>query len=115
MKTTSGRRQSLPPAVLVALGLGLFHPGAVLSQVARPTAVETHPTTPARLERRYQVDEPPAYTMRGVNAGHLRTIRYEARARGRVKKSPSGGFAEPKIKWPVDWMRAPVSDSAIPE
>src|SRR5437660_4199404 len=46
---------------------------------------------------------------------HLRTIRYEARARGRVKKSPSGGFAEPKIKWPVDWMRAPVSDSAIPE
>jgi hypothetical protein len=108
MKTTSARQQSLPQAVLLALGLGLFHPGAVLSQVARPTAVETHPTTPTTLERRYQVDESLAYTMRGVNAGHLGTIRYEARARGRVKKNPSGGFVEE-----LGWSDVRVNDQAL--
>jgi hypothetical protein len=46
------------------------------------------------LERHYQLDETVAYRMQAINEGHLRTIRYEARAEANVKKDASGNFFE---------------------
>jgi hypothetical protein len=52
------------------------------------------PTPHAALERHYQEGEKLAYKMTGINQGHQRTIRYEARAEGVVKKSAAGAFYE---------------------
>ena len=49
---------------------------------------------PVTLARHYQPAETIAYQMRGVNQGHQRTVRYQARVDGLVKKDGSGNFFE---------------------
>jgi hypothetical protein len=55
-----------------------------------------HP--PVTLKREYRNGETLAYHMKAVNEGHLRTIRYEAEASGKVTEAPAGRFIE-SVAW----------------
>jgi len=68
----------------LVLGFFVFSYAAI-SQVAQSTV---------KLERHYKDGEVVAYRMRGINQGHNRTIRYEARANGSVAKDQNQGFLE---------------------
>ena len=71
--------------------------GAVVLQAA---LVPTHgqDTPSVKLARSYRVDELVAYRMQGINEDHTRTVRYAARADGRVKQDASGTFLE-EFSW----------------
>jgi hypothetical protein len=75
--------------VLPVLCICLLAPKELLSQAAAAA-----PARSPTLVTRYQEDETVAYTMRAINEDHESTLRYDARARGVVKRDPSGVFFE---------------------
>jgi hypothetical protein len=63
----------------------------------------------ATLTRDYREGEAIAYRMKAVNEGHLRTIRYEAQAKARVKRDSSGLLVED-----FAWTGLVVNEQPIP-
>jgi hypothetical protein len=94
MKLVTQRNNPFITALLLSF-LGIVFPVHLQSQTAKP---EQSPTA-SELQRHYQEGEKIAYKMTGVNQGRQRTIRYEARAEGLVKKAPSSAFFE-EFAWP---------------
>jgi hypothetical protein len=64
---------------------------------------------PATLTRDYREGEAISYRMKAVNEGHLRAIRYEARANARVRRDSSGLLVEDFV-----WASLVVNDQPIP-
>jgi hypothetical protein len=81
-------------ATLILLSFSILSPTRFLAQSPKPAQPAAAPVSQPALERHYVDGETITYRMTGVNHGHERTIRYEARAEGAVKKAPSGVFLE---------------------
>lgn len=77
-------------ALLIALALLQFHISFAQSNVAQSNG--------APLVRRYKEGESLTYHMKASNQGRTQTIRYEADAKGVVKKNASGDFVE-EFQW----------------
>jgi hypothetical protein len=93
--------------------LGLLAVGAVPPMTAQTTsAKDDRHSSP--LTRSYREGEALSYHMTATNQGRNGTIRYEADASGRVKKTPSGGFAEQyawsNLSYNGQAMSLPASD-----
>lgn len=78
----------------------------------RPLAAQgakAAPPAASPLRRSYREGELVGYRMQGINEGHLRTIRYEAEAEGRVLQEPSGHFKEE-----FAWTGLSLNGQAVP-
>ena len=56
---------------------------------------QTAPTQVSSIQWHYRPGERLAYRMQAVNQGHLKTVRYEAKAQVEVQRGNSGFFVEP--------------------
>ena len=79
------------------------------SKEVLPQAAAATPLGSPTLAPHYQENETIAYTMRTINEGHEDTVRYDARARGVVKRDPSGVFFEEFV-----WSDVHVNGQAFP-
>lgn len=68
-------------------------PAVVLGALALATPAITLAQSPV-LQRQYQEGETIRYKMQATNQGHIRNVRYEARAVASVKKNAAGVFVE---------------------
>jgi hypothetical protein len=84
--------------IILLLGLVLSVPATFSSQKTLPSQKLGGAGPPLALVRHYLEGEVLHYRMRGLNQGHLNTIRYRVRAEGVVKKNQSGIFVE-EFRW----------------
>jgi hypothetical protein len=97
MRENASRTDLLTSGLTVVLCFGFLGDGQALVAQTKP------------LTRSYRVGEPIRYTMQGINEGHLRTIHYEAVAKGQVTRDASGNFVEE-----FAWTRLSVNGHAVP-
>lgn len=90
---TSAAGRTSMAAGFLAVCWWFSSPGPLLAQGSKMAAVIGSP-----LARSYREGELMTYKMQGINEGHLRTIRYEAHAEGRVKRNSAGHFME-ELAW----------------